>query len=126
MFRFSERSKNSLERVDVGLILVAGRAITITEVDFVVIEGWRPIERQRILYASGASNTMNSRHLDGYAIDCGALLDGEISWDWPLYYKIAEAMKQAAIDVGVPIEWGGDWSGRFRDGPHFQRPWDNT
>ena len=123
MFRFSERSKTNLHKVDVGLILVAGRAIAITEVDFLVIEGWRTVERQRILYASGASNTMNSRHLDGHAIDVAALLDGEVRWDWPLYDKIAKAMKQASIDVGVAIEWGGDWSGRFKDGPHFQRPW---
>lgn len=126
MFRFSERSKRNLHKVDVGLILVVARAITITEIDFVVTEGWRTIERQRILYASGASNTMNSRHLDGHAIDLAALLYGEVRWDWPLYDKIAKAMKQASIDVGVAIEWGGDWSGRFRDGPHFQRPWDNT
>jgi peptidoglycan L-alanyl-D-glutamate endopeptidase CwlK len=31
-------------------------------------------------------------------------------------------MKQAAKDVNVPIEWGGDWSA-FKDGPHFQLPW---
>lgn len=123
MFRFSERSKKNLHKVDVGLILVAGRAITISAVDFVVTEGWRTMERQRILYENGASNTMNSRHLDGNAFDVAALLDGEVSWDWPLYHEIAKAMKRASIDVGVPIEWGGDWSGRFKDGPHFQKPW---
>ncbi|WP_049613866.1 M15 family metallopeptidase, partial [Yersinia pekkanenii] len=24
-------------------------------------------------------------------------------------------------DVGVPIEWGGDWK-TLKDGPHFQLP----
>lgn len=40
----------------------------------------------------------------------------------PLYYKIADAMKQAADELRIPIEWGGDWR-TFKDGPHFQLPW---
>ena len=32
-------------------------------------------------------------------------------------------MKQAAKDVNVPIEWGGNWT-KFKDGPHFQLPWE--
>ncbi|MBO0346023.1 peptidoglycan-binding protein [Roseibium sp. CAU 1637] len=31
-------------------------------------------------------------------------------------------MKQAADELGVPVEWGGDWRSFF-DGPHFQLPW---
>ena len=46
----------------------------------------------------------------------------DIRWDWPLYYKIADAVKQAAKELNVPIEWGGDWK-TFKDGPHFQLPW---
>ena len=30
--------------------------------------------------------------------------------------------RMAAQSVGVPIEWGGDWT-TFKDGPHFQLPW---
>lgn len=43
----------------------------------------------------------------------------------PLYYKIADAMKQAADELRIPIEWGGDWR-TFKDGPHFQLPGLNT
>ena len=32
------------------------------------------------------------------------------------------AVKTAAEEEGVPIEWGGDWR-TFKDGPHFQLPW---
>ena len=35
---------------------------------------------------------------------------------------VKEAVKKAAEDVGVSIEWGGDWS-KFKDGPHYQLPW---
>ena len=65
---------------------------------------------------------MNSRHLTGHAVDLGAWVGGTVRWDWPLYHKIAAAMKQAAKEEGVYLDWGGDWS-NFPDGPHFQLNW---
>ena len=63
-----------------------------------------------------------SRHLTGHAVDLGALVAGKLRWDWPLYEQLAGAMKESAKQVGVPVEWGGDWR-TFKDGPHFQLPW---
>ena len=74
--------------------------------------------RQQQLFNSGASTTMNSRHLTGHAVDLGAWV-GAVRWDWPLYHRIAEAMKAAAAELGVSIIWGGDWK-TFKDGPHFE------
>jgi peptidoglycan L-alanyl-D-glutamate endopeptidase CwlK len=65
---------------------------------------------------------MKSRHLTGHAVDLAALVGGEVRWDWPLYNKLAATMKESAIQLGVPLEWGGDWKS-FKDGPHFQLPW---
>ena len=65
---------------------------------------------------------MKSRHITGHAIDIAPVVGGVIRWDWPLYYKLADTMKQASKDVGVPVEWGGDWKS-FKDGPHWQLPW---
>ncbi|AAT69479.1 endolysin [Alphaproteobacteria phage PhiJL001] len=100
--------------------------------DFTVLEGVRSLARQKQLVARGASKTMNSRHLPkvpkgggepvAHAVDLGAYVDGEVRWDWPLYHKIAKAVKQAARELNVPIEWGGDWR-TFKDGPHWQLPW---
>ena len=119
-YRFSRRSYRSMDGVASELIAVASRALEITTVDFVVTEGLRTVERQRELVATGASRTMNSRHITGDAIDVAAYVGG-IRWDWPLYERIADAMKEAAESLGVPLEWGGDWTS-FRDGPHFQLP----
>lgn len=105
------------------LVRVVKHAIGITSVDFAVLEGVRSPERQQELVFAGASQTMNSRHLTGHAVDLGAYVTGEIRWDWPLYHKIAAAMIHAAAELGVPLEWGGDWA-KFRDGPHFQLPWE--
>lgn len=105
--------------VHADLVRVVERAIKTTSVDFVVLEGLRTKARQAELVKAGASQTMRSRHLTGHAVDLGALVNGEIRWDWPLYGAIAEAMKAAARAESVEIEWGGDWL-RFKDGPHFQ------
>ena len=121
-YRLSRRSKKRLEGLHPDLVRVVKRAIEITEVDFAVLEGMRTLERQKHLYNTGASTTMNSRHLTGHAVDLGAWVDGTISWDWPHYHKIADAMKQAAEELSVAISWGGDWDG-FPDGPHFQLSW---
>jgi peptidoglycan L-alanyl-D-glutamate endopeptidase CwlK len=122
MYKLSLRSKRNLVGVHPDLVMVVNRAITMTPVDFAVIEGLRNKTRQKQLVESGASGTLNSRHLTGHAVDLGAWVDGEIRWDWPLYHRIADAVKRAAAELSIPIEWGGDWK-TFPDGPHFQLPW---
>jgi peptidoglycan L-alanyl-D-glutamate endopeptidase CwlK len=113
------RSEKNLVGVDENLVRVVHRAAEITEIDFIVTEGLRTKERQEKLVKAGASQTMNSKHLIGRAVDLAAVVDGEVRWDWPLYHKLAKAMKQAATELAVPITWGGDWKS-FKDGPHFQ------
>lgn len=94
---------------------------------FIVTCGVRTLEEQKVLVAKGASKTLRSRHIpakNGYshAVDLAATIQGQVRWDWPLYDKLAKAMKAAAKAEKVPLEWGGDWVS-FRDGPHFQLPW---
>ena len=122
-FALSDKSRTRLAGVHPKLCAVVSLAITISDIDFCVLEGIRTIERQRELVASGASQTMRSRHLTGHAVDLGAMVGGEVRWDWPLYDQIAVAMKEAARLTGTPLEWGGDWAGGFKDGPHWQLPW---
>ena len=116
------RSKLRLQGVHPDLVRVVERAIEITRVDFTVLEGMRTEDRQRELVKKGASTTMRSRHLTGHAVDLGAYVDGTVRWDWPLYHTIADAMKQAAQELKVDMEWGGDWKS-FPDGPHYQLSW---
>ena len=118
-FRLSRRSLERMQGVHPDLVKVVLLAIELTEVDFGVTEGVRTIEKQREHVARGASKTMNSRHLTGHAVDLVAYIGADVRWDWPLYHKIADAMKRAAKDLNVPIVWGGDWTS-FKDGPHFE------
>lgn len=127
-----ERSVKRLEGVHEDLVAVVNRAAELTGQPFIVVEGLRDIERQKKLVAAGASQTMRSRHLTGHAVDLVAFIDMDgsgdytkgdnIRWDWPLASAIAVAMKDAAHELDIEIEWGGDWK-TFKDGPHFQLPW---
>lgn len=116
----NSRSETNLRGVHADLVKVVRRAAELSPVAFTVIEGLRTVERQRQLVAQGASKTMNSRHITGHAVDLAPHRpDGQIAFDWPLYYKLAPAMKQAAQELGVALDWGGDWR-TFKDGPHFE------
>ena len=122
-FKLSDKSLGRLNGLHPDLVKVVKRAIEITPIDFSVGEGLRPITRQKELYRKGATKTMNSRHLTGHAVDLFALDEaGKVTWDWDYYHPLSDVVKQAAKDVGVSIEWGGDWS-KFKDGPHYQLPW---
>jgi len=95
---------------------------------FIVTCGVRTLEEQKLLVAKGASKTLRSRHIPakngyGHAVDLACSVKDQVRWDWPLYDKLAKAMKAAAKKEKVPLEWGGDWK-TFKDGPHFQLPWD--
>ncbi len=139
MFQLGKGSLKNLEGVHPDLVRMVKRAITMTTVDFTVLQGVREIEEQRVLFQSGASKTMDSRHLvktemaggTGYAhaVDLGAWVGGKVRWDWPLYYQIHNAMRLASLEEGVPIRWGGDWDSdgdyedeKWRDGPHYELP----
>ena len=120
-FAFGSRSLKRLEVIHPDLRKVMDRAIATTDIDFTVLEGMRTLATQRKYVATGKSKTMNSRHLTGHAVDIAPLIDGKVTWDWAVYDRFAPIIKQAAKDVGVKVEWGGDW--KWRDGPHWQLPW---
>lgn len=118
------RSEKNLVGVHPDLVRVVRKAAEQDALPFIVTEGLRTPERQAQLVAAGASQTTKSRHLTGHAVDLAALVGTEVRWDWPLYAKLAEVMKAAAVQEKVALEWGGDWKS-LRDGPHFQLPWNN-
>lgn len=114
-FVLSKKSLSRLEGVHDDLVKVVKRAIEITQIDFTVLEGVRSKARQAQLVASGASKTMDGRHLTGHAVDLAAYVAGSPRWDWPLYYKLAEAVQQAAKELGISIVWGGVWDRKLVD-----------
>lgn len=75
-------------------------------------------------------------------------INGKLRWEWEPIYKIADAVRIAANELGTPIRWGGAWDLSFTetsdspedlvidyvarrkklgkkafiDGPHFELP----
>lgn len=130
----NSKSLQNLQGVHPHLVTIIRRAADIlpkTEPDlsFQVTEGVRTLALQKQLVAQGASRTLNSRHIPAanglsHAIDIAIFVGGRISWEFPLYKRVSDIVKQAARELGHPIEWGGDWQS-FKDGPHFQLPFFN-
>lgn len=138
--KLPDRSIARLEGVHpqlVAVVLAAAEACP-EGLAFVVTEGARTQERQRQLVAEGKSQTMRSRHVPesnllrvACAVDLAVWYDrnedrvvgvDELSWKFPDYKRVADLIKSEAARLGVPIEWGGDWTS-LKDGPHFQLPW---
>ena len=109
-FKLSQRSIERLDGVNDKLVDVVTRAIEISTIDFGVSEGLRTIEKQREYVAAGKSQTMESKHLTGQAVDLMAYVAGQVSWELNVYDNIADAMKQAAIELDVAVKWGAAWT----------------
>ncbi|UGL62757.1 endolysin [Xanthomonas phage FMYAK-P1] len=125
-FVLGTKSRANLRGVHPQLVKVVERAIQVTSVDFQVFEGLRTRERQAVLVARGASQTMDSRHLPGrdglgHAVDLVPLIDfdgdgkAELRWDWSLCYTVAKAVRLASLELNVPIRWGGVWDRALAD-----------
>ncbi|MDZ4739129.1 MAG: M15 family metallopeptidase [Alphaproteobacteria bacterium] len=117
--KLNDQSLKKLQGIHPDLRRVVMRAAEHTPIDFIVTEGVRTMRRQRELVESGASQTFNSRHLTGHAIDFAPVIGGEITWKWPPFRAIARNFKEAAQELGIAIAWGGDWRD-FKDGPHIE------
>ncbi len=149
-FKLGTKSLNELVGVHPELIAIVKRAIELTVQDFAVHDGIRTLEEQKRLVASGASQTLDSRHISGHAVDLVPVINGKLRWEWEPIYMIADAVRIAARQFGVPIRWGGAWDVAFTasdetpedlvldystrrrqagkkafiDGPHFELPKD--
>jgi peptidoglycan L-alanyl-D-glutamate endopeptidase CwlK len=109
-FKLSKRSLNNLLGVKPQLVRVVHRAIKITTIDFGVTEGLRTKEQQAEFVRLGKSQTMNSKHLTGDAVDVVAYIDGTITWELNVYDNIADAFAQAGRELGVGLRWGAAWN----------------
>ena len=134
-FKLSQTSLDRLKGVNERLVMVVHRALELSGVEFMVVEGLRTKQRQQQLYAQGRTSkgpivtwTLNSKHIDGLAVDLAPVVNGNIDWnDSKKFDAIAKAMFMAAAEAKVLLRWGADWNqnGRPRekgegDSPHFE------
>lgn len=125
---WNQNSQRNLGGVNDHLQRLMAETRIRTGVPFEVAEGLRSPERQRQMVAEGKSKTLNSRHLDGRAMDV-YIPDGRggMLHDYRDYQGIADEAKAIAERKApfVPeanydsFKWGGDWQS-LRDGVHFE------
>ena len=88
---------------------------------FKVLETLRTVERQKELFKEGKSKTLNSRHLNGEAVDLVPIVSYEYpkvrELIWTPHHDVWEPVRKLAEVCGVT--WGGNWVG-FPDYFHFQ------
>ena len=109
-FKLSSRSTGRLGGIEPDLIEVVKAAIEITKVDFGVTCGMRTVQEQEALVASGASQTMKSKHLEGRAVDLVAYIGPNVTWALNKYDELADAMAAAAKEKGIALKWGAAWT----------------
>ena len=137
-----QRSLDNLKGVHPNLVKVIKAAITNSPVDFTVTTGLRTTAEQKAIYAQGRSKPGKivtkadgvkglSNHQDeadgkkdalGSAVDLYPFFEGKVQVNHKdtiaKLKEIAKHIKSVAKELGIAIEWGGDW--KFIDYPHFQ------
>lgn len=108
-FALGKTSEANLLGVQPKLICAVRYAIKRTTQDFGVHEGLRSLERQKKLVASGASRTLDSYHLDGFAVDLVPYIDGRLQWQPGPCLVVAKWMLHASHDLAVRLVWGAVW-----------------
>jgi len=119
MPNFSQRSKDNLATCHLDLQRVMLEAIKVA--DFAVLCGHRGQAAQDEAYATGRSKLLwpNSSHneLPSLAVD---LAPWPIDWnDSGRFHYLAGVVMTVARQLGVVLEWGGDWQ-ILVDLPHYQ------
>lgn len=137
MYKFSKRSKDNLASADIKLQQVFNEVIK--EFDCTVIYGHRTPEEQFELFKKGreridgwwkiVDKSKVVTNLDGYtkkskhnyfpskAVD---VVPYPLDWnDIDRFKLLGSVVKRKAMELGIDIEWGGDWKS-FKDYPHFQ------
>ena len=110
------KKRERLSGVHPQLIKVVEEAAETFTHDIQVLERLRTLKRQKELVASGASQTLKSKHLIqtdgfGYAVDLLPLQkDGSIDWkDTSLFDALVHHMLRTASAMNVRIRSGADW-----------------
>ena len=110
-----KRSKKNMKGIHPDLVKILEAAIK--RYDFSVIEGLRTKERQKELFDGGKSQTMNSKHLTGHAVD---IVPYPVDWnDTGRFKDMLLIVLEEASQLGIGLRIGGNWKS-FKDYPHIE------
>lgn len=126
MFAFGKHSMKFIDQLHPDLQDVLLTAINDAPRDFCIICGHRSKEEQNKAYNAGNSQLKypQSKHnkMPALAFDFAPYekANPHIRWeDIDAFTQVAEHILETALELGVELEWGGDWES-FKDYPHIQ------
>lgn len=112
-FKFSQRSVKKLKSVNKYLKGIMYDLLSHSPHDFAITEGLRTLEKQKKLLSENKTKTLQSKHLDGLAVDIVALPNGKVSWEPQHYVEIANALNDVlrlSNNQKYLVRWGGAWN----------------
>ena len=126
MPELSQKSLNKLSQCHPDLQRVFLEVIK--TFDFTVIEGYRTKEDQdanfykgvsRVKWPNSKHNTLPSKAIDVWPWPVPRDSKGNLDSNSPKWRELAALVLEKAEELGVKIEWGGNWTS-IVDLPHFQ------
>jgi len=137
-YSFGAESEKCLGTCHQEIQAVIRKVMSWQVIDFSVIEGHRPTERQQMLFREGRTKidgvVKKGKHnyIPSDAADImpyPRVINGVNVWkDERRFTILAGLMYAAAAELGVRLSWGGDWDSdgnandqSFHDLPHFER-----
>lgn len=131
MFKFSKKSLDALETVEMELRVLMKKALETSRIDFAITEGYRTIERQQELFKRGRDGKggkrvtykdgiyKRSKHQDGKAIDFIPFVNGKYRWDnMEAYIYLVSHILETAHKLGIRARSGSTWN--IKDWPHIE------
>ncbi len=130
MYVFSKNSLSRLQTLDPDLARVITTAMNFQVMDFAILCGMRTVQEQEVLFKTGKSRTLKSKHLPNRNNQSEAIDVAPWPVDWNDhcgFHRLAGVIQAAAAIENVPLRWGGDWDRdndtrdqSFIDLPHFE------
>jgi hypothetical protein len=106
-FVLGKKSLEELEGVHSDLVVVVHRAIELTVQDFSVHDGIRTLEEQKKLVESGASQTLDSRHITGHAVDLVPYINGKVALGMESHIQNCRCCTDGCQGTEYPPSLGG-------------------
>jgi peptidoglycan LD-endopeptidase CwlK len=101
-------------------------------IDYIVTCTYRSQAEQDALFAQGRTTpgrivtwAQHSKHTERTAFDIAIKKDDKAIWDTKVDVNdndIPDYIEAGKIGESVGLEWGGSWSTKKKDFPHFQLP----
>jgi len=136
MYQFSKKSIEQLNTCHSDLVTIMMVALSVSDIDFSITEGYRSDEKQKEDFESGASKVLKGKHNyhPSLACDIAPYYDNGIKWEKEHASYLAgviHAVSELLFKEGKithKIRWGGNWDmdgiilldQSLDDRPHFE------